>query len=632
MFCKNCGHVLSEADKFCPNCGARVVLSEDDAAAAASTTDESQDSEQGLSRAEMVKKNFKIEHINWDLEGFPKPEKKPEVPPKEEPVEFDWNAILKKREEEREEVPSARKEEEFNWTPPQTPVRPAPQMQEEESKVIPEAEQPGSEEAASDLTAAPEAVSEETPEAEQPENAPAPEAAAESEKPEEPEVLSAEEVAGVEAATGMPKVTEPEEPETAEAAPEASEAEEPAEEPEHPEFRDPDLIPDNQSAVEDKELQDLIYPDGKPENAAPVDKFYTYSRKNEEFQSLLDQEYKRLKDKMEETQTTDVQEEAEEKLKTREKPRAAFDLSDLEEPAAKAEQTEPQQPSEPRAFAFGNAEPEAEAAEQPEAAAPQEAAVPPEAAAPQETPEEPAAAFSSAGIEDKETSELIEETKKTMSKPSDAENAEWLQQQLNEIRSEYDSKAKAAQAAVGTASFSQVAETASGEPKAVDFASAFTPNGYNAFDTADAASAAAAEAEEVVVLPEEEAAPEPAEAESDVDIDKILAEVTADNNLGTTRYSESGRAAVPSQAQPASRSDENENLSFNDVFSEEEEPAEKPKKHTGLKVAAIILCILIVLEICIICIRQFAPDSAIGTQILSIYNSIFGGITGYIIS
>lgn len=73
-------------------------------------------------------------------------------------------------------------------------------------------------------------------------------------------------------------------------------------------------------------------------------------------------------------------------------------------------------------------------------------------------------------------------------------------------------------------------------------------------------------------------------------------------------------------------------ITFQDVFKDEiqaekEDNKKKPKKHTGLKILAIILCVLIVLEIIVICIKTFAPDSAASVALQDLFNAVYGRLS-----
>lgn len=73
----------------------------------------------------------------------------------------------------------------------------------------------------------------------------------------------------------------------------------------------------------------------------------------------------------------------------------------------------------------------------------------------------------------------------------------------------------------------------------------------------------------------------------------------------------------------------NEKLSFGDVFNDTDDNnnSEKPaKKGKALKVVAVIVCILIVLELATIGIQYFAPDSAAAKEINKVYNQVISKI------
>lgn len=72
----------------------------------------------------------------------------------------------------------------------------------------------------------------------------------------------------------------------------------------------------------------------------------------------------------------------------------------------------------------------------------------------------------------------------------------------------------------------------------------------------------------------------------------------------------------PSQEETKTQPDKGRKLTFDDVFGPDDRDAdEKPKKRTALKVVAIILCILVALELAMIGIQYFAPNSAAGKMI-----------------
>ncbi len=89
----------------------------------------------------------------------------------------------------------------------------------------------------------------------------------------------------------------------------------------------------------------------------------------------------------------------------------------------------------------------------------------------------------------------------------------------------------------------------------------------------------------------------------------------------------------PSEAETEMQTGSGRKLTFDDVFGpDDRDPDENPKKkRKGLKVIAIILCILVIAELAIIGIQYFAPDSAAGKMIDRGYQyvlDLFGGDDG----
>ena len=104
-----------------------------------------------------------------------------------------------------------------------------------------------------------------------------------------------------------------------------------------------------------------------------------------------------------------------------------------------------------------------------------------------------------------------------------------------------------------------------------------------------------------------EAAGEAPQEESEESVKAAIEEAAADTE-------------TPEDKAETAEADEEHKLTYQDVFNEE---TEKTPKHTFLKVLAILILILIILEVAAILIRRFAPDSAIGLQIQQIYEMIF---------
>ena len=110
MFCKNCGKVLGSNDKFCAECGIRVVVEKP-------KTVELEPMFFVEKREEPVveKKTKKVVHLDefaWDLDGFPTEKRKTDA------VDFDWASVLE------DKVRKA--------SPKPVEERPAPKVKKEE--------------------------------------------------------------------------------------------------------------------------------------------------------------------------------------------------------------------------------------------------------------------------------------------------------------------------------------------------------------------------------------------------------------------------------------------------------------------------------------------------------------------
>ena len=87
MFCKNCGKNLGMDDKFCSECGTRVMVEKK----------KTEDLEPMffLEKPEKEKKAKKVIHLdefNWNLDGYPT------APKKTEDVDFNWSSVLEEKE------------------------------------------------------------------------------------------------------------------------------------------------------------------------------------------------------------------------------------------------------------------------------------------------------------------------------------------------------------------------------------------------------------------------------------------------------------------------------------------------------------------------------------------------------
>lgn len=116
MYCKNCGKLLDEGDKFCSNCGTKVEKE--------FVPDFKKRQQEAPQEAEeeRPKKSFHIEEFNWDLEGYPTDNRKTED------VDFNWESVLDDRQRSRRgEEPEERSEREGFVDPVKTqeePVQP----------------------------------------------------------------------------------------------------------------------------------------------------------------------------------------------------------------------------------------------------------------------------------------------------------------------------------------------------------------------------------------------------------------------------------------------------------------------------------------------------------------------------
>lgn len=127
MYCKNCGKLLDEGDKFCSGCGTKVeVKAFDDLTTAFGTP--------GETPKEKPKKKFHIEEFNWDLDGYPTSRKKTED------IDFNWESVLE--EKQRRAFDQSLSEEEPKAAGGAEPKADAPSLEEEIfadlEKIVPE--------------------------------------------------------------------------------------------------------------------------------------------------------------------------------------------------------------------------------------------------------------------------------------------------------------------------------------------------------------------------------------------------------------------------------------------------------------------------------------------------------------
>ncbi len=240
MYCRNCGRPLLEGDRFCANCGSKVVK---DIISMDKKTEEERDSFEQIFYAgeKKVADRFKVEppseDFKWDVYTFPGHQIK-----KTEDIDFDWGdtGMFKK-------IPDNQPEIAFGED--------MGSLEETEHETI--SEVPGREEGSWEY--APGATEEQA-----------------HESAEEQALEAAEEQSTPEESTFTESLTDG-----------LSEEEQ--------KFEDAYLEETEQTSqtgVTEEELEKELFDDRK---TTRVDKFYTFNKKNEEFQELLDKEYEKFK-------------------------------------------------------------------------------------------------------------------------------------------------------------------------------------------------------------------------------------------------------------------------------------------------------------------------------------------------
>lgn len=419
--------------------------------------------------------------------------------------------------------------------------------------------------------------------------------------------------------------------------------------------------------------------------AEVIDKFYTYSKKNEEFQALLDQENEKLKGSRPDTVKvpSDIQEKLDEVAAPEEKakhdkpvetggfvgvqlpetPESVEAYKEPEQPApAPAEesasdyaymapkdgQPEPEKKAEFLGGTFGKADDitrnagyhvnddksaaantvaaaagavaagaAAIAAARDKAKAKVEAekkaeATAAEAPAAEEIPAAPTFDEKVAEVEDKvveaqaqseeaaaAAGEKVEEAVKTAEAKTDEAVAaveDKIGQTAEAVQAKVEEK-------VEDTPFGEVVTEESEKEREISLADAAEEAAKAKAAEIKAAEEAAAEAE----AQQEEEKPEAAQEEAEKSIDAVIEETAEPEK-------------EPEKEEKKEEPEDDHKLTYQDVFNEE---TEKTPKHTFLKVLAILILLLIILEVAAILIRRFAPDSAIGLQIQQIYEMIF---------
>ena len=350
MFCTNCGKKLHDGDKFCANCGTKVrkdtpeikpvsndiVFNPPFKVEAEKRTSEIYRGFVSDKPAEEKKRTAEPVNFDWNLSGFPQETRKTDD------VDFNWDSVVERRNQQRREETR----QEYRQDVP-APVVDKIDLHEAE-KHAPQKEEavPLTEEdilaalsvsgrvrtplyngplvepakAAAEMFAEP---------VWEPVNVAMERAAAEPKKPAAepvPEPVEEEETEAEATAsavtvdtfdlselgliTEIPELILPDDPEEPKPVCEEEPAEVPAEEAAEPEA-EPVTEPEAEPAADEpamtiEELEAELFgnhykglgsmaPEEAVKSTAQLEKFYTYNKKNEEFQQLLDQEYERLR-------------------------------------------------------------------------------------------------------------------------------------------------------------------------------------------------------------------------------------------------------------------------------------------------------------------------------------------------
>lgn len=242
MYCRNCGHKLEEGDKFCSSCGAKTIVENDanvssEGADAATTAAGESQGESVFDSSKSLFEPFDFSKIDLAL-GLEEKTEQEEAEKKTSTVEeFDWNihTFPGMEVEKTEDI-------DFNWSMPVEEPEPVPVEKPAAPAPEPVAERPVA-----------------TPE-------PAP--------PEKVEPIGF---------AARPEQTQPP-------------AQTPKAKPAAPEKKAEPAQQEPLAGLEERLFGDL---DSKTDEARKqseeMDKFFTFHKKNEEFQKLLDQEYEKIK-------------------------------------------------------------------------------------------------------------------------------------------------------------------------------------------------------------------------------------------------------------------------------------------------------------------------------------------------
>ena len=238
MFCKECGKLLGSGDKFCPECGTKVTVEKPKAAPLEPMFFVEKREEPVVEKR--TKTVIHHDEFNWDLDGYPTEKRKTEA------VDFDWASVLEDKVRQASPKPVEPRESKQEM---QDPLGEMPKTVEELLAALPEevlevVEEPVDEPVA---VVEPETV----PEAEvEPEAVEEAESVSETEEEKEIEVKSLEQI-----------------------------------------------IEDFGEGPMDEPTRLIDKSQMKADNA---DRFYVFSKKQAEYQNLLDQEYDRIQSSLQE--------------------------------------------------------------------------------------------------------------------------------------------------------------------------------------------------------------------------------------------------------------------------------------------------------------------------------------------
>ncbi len=348
MFCTNCGKKVYDGDKFCANCGTKVrkdtpevkpvshdiVFNPPFKVEAEKRTSEIYRGFVSEKPAEEKKRTAEPVSFDWNLSGFPQETRKTEA------VDFNWDSVVERRNQQRRE--ETRQEYRQDAPAPVVDKIDLHEAEKHTSQNGKAADALTEEDILAALTvsgrvrtplydgplvepakAAAEMFTEPVwepvnvqmeraaAEPKKPAAVPVPEPAEEKEAEEEktaPAVnVDTFDLSELGLITEIPELILPDDSEEPEPVCEAEIAEAPAEEAAPEPVAEPAAEPETEApAMTVEELEAELFgnnykglgamsPEETVKSTAQLEKFYTYNKKNEEFQQLLDQEYERLR-------------------------------------------------------------------------------------------------------------------------------------------------------------------------------------------------------------------------------------------------------------------------------------------------------------------------------------------------